>query len=261
MTPTPLVALLSLLLLVPAPTLEEADRLAAAARALEAGPRKDRAVDAALAAYAALIAERPKDLKLVPRLRRRRAALLKHAGRPRAALAEYDAIVTGRGRRRDKARALYDGARLLERASDFGAAEKRLRRAIDDYGDVVRVRAQAAFLRGRVLEKMARPKEAERAYRYVVTRCRDEAKPSIAAYDALALLAIRQQKPRVARRWLRECFGRYEKRATRGDRYGAFIGRLLRDMQAPGRLNERARHDSSGTGTGNGTGAATGADR
>jgi len=229
---TPLVVVLLLL----APTLEEADRLAAEARALEKGPKKVRAVDAALAAYAAILADRPKDSKLVPRLRRRRAALLKHAGRPRAALAEYDALVAGRGRRKDKAGALYDGARLLERASEFAGAEKRLRRAIDDYGDVVRVRAKAAFLLGQVLEKTARPAEAERAYRYVVARCRNEAEPAIAAYDALAFLAIRQGKPRVARRWLRECFARYEKRATRGDRYGAFIGRLLGGMRAPAAL-------------------------
>jgi tetratricopeptide (TPR) repeat protein len=227
---------LVVVLLLLAPTLEEADRLAAEARALEKGPKKVRAVDAALAAYAAILADRPKDPKLVPRLRRRRAALLKHAGRPRAALAEYDALVAGRGRRKDKAGALYDGARLLERASDFAGAEKRLRRAIDDYGDVVRVRAKAAFLLGQVLEKTARPAEAERAYRYVVARCRNEAEPAIAAYDALALLAIRQGKPRVAHRWLRECFARYEKRATRGDRYGAFIGRLLGGMRAPAAL-------------------------
>jgi tetratricopeptide (TPR) repeat protein len=224
------------LLLLLAPTLEEADRLAAEARALEKGPGKARAVDAALAAYAAILADRPKDLKLVPRLRRRRAALLKHAGRPRAALAEYDALVAGRGRRKDKAGALYDGARLLERAREFAGAEKRLRRAIDDYGDVVRVRAKAAFLLGQVLEKTARPTEAERAYRFVVARCRDETEPVIASYDALALLAIRQQKPRVARRWLRECFARYEKRATRGDKYGAFVGRLLGEMRAPAAL-------------------------
>jgi tetratricopeptide (TPR) repeat protein len=228
--------LLFLLPLAPKPTLEEADRLAARARALDEGPEKKRAVDTALAAYAALIEKRPKDLKLVPRLRRRRAALLKHAGRPRAALAEYDAIVSGRGRRKDKARALYDGARLLEPAGDFAGAEKRLRRAIDDYGDVVRMRAKAALLLGQVLEKTARPREAERAYKYVVARCRDEAEPAIAAYDALALLAIRQEKPRVARRWLRECFAKYEKRATRGDRYGAFVSRLLGDMRAPAAL-------------------------
>jgi hypothetical protein len=123
---------------------------------------------------------------------------------------------------------------------------------------VVRVRAQAAFLLGRVLERVARPKEAERAYRYVVTRCRDEAEPVIAAYDALALLAIRQKKPRTARRWLRECFGRYEKRATRGDRYGAFISRLLGDMQAPGRLAAAAAKTGTGTSAGTGTGTGTG---
>jgi tetratricopeptide (TPR) repeat protein len=229
-----------------APTLEEADRLAAKARAAKGGPEKDHAVERALAAYAAILADRPKDLKLVPRVRRRRAALLKHAGRPRAALAEYDAVVSGRGRRKDKAGALYDGARLLERGGDFGAAEKRLRRAIEDYGDVVRVRAKAALLLGRVLEKMARPKEAERAYRYVVARCRDEAEPAIAAYDALALLAIRRGKPRVARRWLRECFSRYEKRATRGDRYGAFVSRLLGDMRAPTALAAAAKDQGEG---------------
>ncbi|MHC4973763.1 MAG: hypothetical protein ACYTG3_15670 [Planctomycetota bacterium] len=229
-------ALVLLFLLPAAPTLEEADRLAAQARALDEGPQRSRAVDQALAAYAALIEKNPKDLKLVPRLRRRRAALLKHAGRPRAALAEYDAIVSGRARRKDKARALYDGARLLERAGDYGGAEKRLRRAIDDYGDVVRTRAKAALLLGQVFEKMARPREAERAYKYVVARCRDEAEPAIAAYDALALLAIRQKKPRVARRWLRECFAQYEKRATRGDRYGAFVSRLLGEMRAPAAL-------------------------
>jgi tetratricopeptide (TPR) repeat protein len=233
----PFFPLLSLLPSIPpAPTLEEADRLASEARALEKGPRRERAVDAALAAYAALIAERPKDPKLVPRLRRRRAALLKYVGRPRAALAEYDAVVAGRARRKDKAGALYEGARLLERASDFAGAEQRLRRAIDEFGDVVRVRAKAAFLLGRVLEKMERPGEAERAYRYVVTRCRQEAEPAIAAYDALALLALRQKRPRVARRWLRECFARYEKRATRGDRYGAFVSRLLGEMRAPAAL-------------------------
>lgn len=233
-----LVALLLLPLLPPAPnpTLEEADRLAARARSLKEGPEKELAVDAALAAYAALIADRPKDPKLVPRLRRRRAALLKHAGRPRAALAEYDAIVSGRARRKDKAGALYDGARLLERASDLGAAEQRLRRAIEDYADIVRVRAKAAVLLGRVLEKMARPKEAERAYRFVVARCRDEVEPAIAAYDALALLALREGKPRAARRWIRACFARYEKRATRRDRHGAYVSRLLGGMRAPSAL-------------------------
>lgn len=235
--------ILLLPLLAPTPTLEEADRLAAEARALKDGAEKQRAVDAALAAYAALIADRPKDLKLVPRLRRRRAALLKHAGRPRAALEEYDAIVAGRARRKDRARALYDGARLLERASDFGAAEKRLRHAIEDYADVVRVRAKAALLLGQVLEKMARPKEAERAYRFVVARCRDEVEPAIAAYDALALLALRENKPRAARRWLRRCFAEYEKRATRRDRHGAYVSRLLGDMRAPAALAAGAAAD------------------
>ncbi|MHC4548410.1 MAG: hypothetical protein ACYTEZ_06495 [Planctomycetota bacterium] len=217
--------------------LAEADRLAAHARALKKGCAKTKAVARALAAYAAVIAQRPKDAKLVPRVRRRRASLLKHAGRAKEALAEHDAIVEGRARRKDRARALYEGARLLERAADFAAAERRLRRALEDYRDVVRVRADAALGLGRVLEKMARPQEAERAYRYVVEHCRDEAKAAIAAYDALALLALRQEKPRQARRWLRVCFQRYEKRALRGDRYGAFVRRLLAEMQAPRKLH------------------------
>jgi tetratricopeptide (TPR) repeat protein len=193
-------ALVLLFLLPAAPTLEEADRLAAQARALDEGPQRSRAVDQALAAYAALIEKNPKDLKLVPRLRRRRAALLKHAGRPRAALAEYDAIVSGRARRKDKARALYDGARLLERAGDYGGAEKRLRRAIDDYGDVVRTRAKAALLLGQVFEKMARPREAERAYKYVVARCRPSGRKNPASPGAGSGSASRNTRsaPRAA---------------------------------------------------------------
>jgi len=215
--------------------LAEAEALAKAAKA--APPeRQPQAIDEALAAYDRVIALRPKDLKLVPRVRRARAALLKKAGRPREVLAEYDRIVQGPARRRDRARALYDGALQLEKGGDFGAAEARLQRAVEEYGDQVRTRALAALARGRVLEKMARPRDAERCYRFVVEKCRDETKAAVAAYDALALLAVARRDARTAYRWLRACRARYEKRATRGDRYGAFVSRLLADMKAPAAL-------------------------
>jgi len=231
--------LLAIVLLLLASPVEDALAKAdALARVAKAAPpdRQPQAIDEALAAYDRVIALRPKDLKLVPRVRRARAALLKSAGRPQAVLAEYDRIVQGPARRRDRARALYDGALLLEKGGDFGGAEARLRRAVEEYGDQVRTRALAALARGRVLEKMARPREAERCYRFVVEKCRDETKAAVAAYDALALLAIARKDARAAHRWLRACRDRYEKRATRGDRYGAFVGRLLSDMKAPAAL-------------------------
>lgn len=218
--------------------LAAADALAKKARAAEDPAEKSRRADRALEAYAALIEERPKDLKLVPRLRRRRASLLRHLGRNGAALREYDAIVAGRARRKDKARALVDGAKLLERAGDLAGAEKRLARVLDEYRSIVRTRADAAWRRGRVLEAMGREREAERAYRFVVAKCRDQVKPAIAAYDALALLALRAGKPAHAHRWLRRCRAEYEKRAARGDRFGAYVGRLLGDMKAPRELGK-----------------------
>ena len=224
-------SLLLFLLLSPFDTaLAEADRLAAVARAALEQPGK---VDAALEAYDALLKRYGKDLKLAPRLRRRKASLLKRAERPREALEEYDRIVTGRARRKDKARALYDGARLLEKAADFAGAEARLRRAMDDFGDIIRTRAKASLALGKLLESQARTKEAERAYRHVVEKCRDQAKASIAAYDALALLALKRERPREAHRWLRACTKRYEKRATRDDKYGVLVSRLLGEMRAP----------------------------
>jgi tetratricopeptide (TPR) repeat protein len=215
--------------------LAKADALAAAARA--APPEaQGKAVDEALAAYDRAIALRPKDEKLVPRVRRRRATLLRLAGRPKEALAEHDRIVSGRARRKDRARALYDGALLLEKGADFAAAEARLARVLEEYKDDVRTCAEAALARGRVLERMARPEEAKRAYRFVVGEFRDEAEAAISAYDALALLAIAEKDTRAAQRWLRECRERFEKRATRGDRYGAFVSRLLAGMRAPAAL-------------------------
>jgi tetratricopeptide (TPR) repeat protein len=229
---------LLLLLLLATPfdeALAKADALAKAARAVpdEKPAEKARQVDAALAAYAAALRLKEKDPKLAPRVRRRRASLLKHAGRPRDALKEYDAIVIGRARRKDKARALYDGARLLERAGDARAAEARLRRAIDEFGDDIRTRALASLALGRLCRAQNRLREAERAFRHVVERCRDQAKACVEAYDELALLELaRGRRPR-ARAWLRACMRRFEKRAARDDRYGRFVGRLLADMKAP----------------------------
>ena len=229
-----MIAVLVILLAAPAweAALARADALAAAARACEDAD-KDKKVAAALEAYAVVLAMRPKDGKLVPRVRRRRVSLLKHAGRPSEALAELDRIVSGRARRKDKARALYDAGRLLEKGNDFHGAALRYRRALDEYGDIVRVRAQAALARGRVLEKMARPREAERVYRFVVARCGDAVKEVIGAYDALALLALTEKKPRIAQRWLRKCMSQFERRSTRGDKYGALVARLLGEMKAP----------------------------
>jgi len=220
--------------------LAKADALAAAAKAAPAD-RQAKAVDEALAAYGRVIALRPKDQKLVPRVRRRRATLLRRAGRPKEALEEHDLIVEGRARRKDKARALCDGAAILEKGGDFAGAEARLARALDEYGDDVRMRAKAALARGRVLEKMARPEDAARSYRFVVEKCRDEAEAVISAYDALALLAIAREDLREARRWLRACRNQFEKRATRGDKYGAFVGRLLAGMKAPMALAKAMR--------------------
>jgi len=236
-------SLLFALLLLATPVeeaLAKADALAAAAKAAPAD-RQAKAVDEALAAYDRVIALRPKDQKLVPRVRRRRATLLRLAGRPKEALAEYDGIVDGPARRKDKARALCDGAALLEKGGDFGAAEARLARVLAEYGDDVRTRAEAALARGRVLEKMARPEEAVKAYRFVIEKCRDEAEAVISAYDALALLAIARKDLREAQRWLRECRERFEKRATRDDKYGAFVSRLLGGMRAPAALAQAMR--------------------
>ena len=230
--------ILLLLVLLANPEEEEvkrADTLAAHARTLE-GKEREHAVDRALEAYRSILKRHPKDRRLVPRLRRRRASLLKREGRVKEALEEQDAIVRGRARRKDKARALHDGAILLERAKDYHKAEQRLRRALEEYPDITSTRAKASLARGRVLEAMGRPKEGKKAYRYVVERCWGEAKEAISAYDALALLAIREGRVDQARRWLRACTARYEKRASRADRYGAFLSRRLGAMKAPREL-------------------------
>ncbi len=215
--------------------LRQADDLAAHARAAEPAG-KAAAVEAALKAYAALVELRPKDRKWVPKVRRRRAALLKHAGRVRAALAEHDAILRGPARRRDRARALHDGAGVLQKGGDFTAAVKRCHRVVEEFGDLGSVAAQACLLEGRCHEAMMRPKRAGRAYRVVVERYHAEAKHGIAAYDALALLAIEARQPAQARRWLRACAERYEKRAARKDKRGEYLSRLLGEMKSPARL-------------------------
>jgi tetratricopeptide (TPR) repeat protein len=215
--------------------LGQADELAARARAAEPA-QKEQAVEAALEAYAALLALRPKDREWVPKVRRRRAALLKRAGRVRAALAEHDAILRGPAQRRDRARALRDGARVLQKGGDFTAAVKRCRRVVEEFGDIGSVAAEACLLEGRCHEAMARAQRAGRAYRVVVERYHAEAKHGIAAYDALALLAIEARNPVQAGRWLQACAERYGKRAARKDKRGQYLGRLLGEMKAPARL-------------------------
>ena len=63
-------------------------------------------------------------------------------------------------------------------------------------------------------------------------------KEAIEAYDRLALLALVSKDTRRARRWLAACMDRYEKKATRQDRFGRYVARLLGDMKSPSRLNE-----------------------
>jgi len=241
--PAPLLA--ALLLAAPAiagssldAAIGAADKLAPQARALPQEPPepKKSAVDSALKAYAAIIARRPKDAKLVPRIRRRRASLLKHAGRTNEALQEYDAILKGRARRKDRAKAHLEAAKLLERKGDLQSADRRLKAAIEDYRDIVRVRAQAALARGRIQQALGHVKLAERCYRHVIGKCRDQAKAAIEAYDALALMAIAKNDAKHAARWLKRCAARYEKQATRKDKYGAMIARLLAGMKAPAAL-------------------------
>jgi len=213
-------------------TLEQADALAGIARATK-GEAKDAAVSKALTAYADLIERHRKDRRLVPRLRRRRASLLRHAGKVEAALLEHDAILKGRACRSDRARALLDGAKLLESLGRLDIAERRLRSVVDGYRDAGRTRATAALRRGGILERLKRDREAVRCYRLVVEKCALEEKVAIQAYDALALRAVRQRRPREARKWLRACERRYAKRAARNDKKGAFLGRQLGAMKAP----------------------------
>ncbi len=225
--------------------LAEADKLAALARAA-APEARDTAVAKALAAYDGLLAAHGKDQKLAPRVRRHRATLLKAVGRPLDALAEHDAIVEGRARRKDKARALCDGASLLVQGGDLHAAERRLARAVEEFGDVASVRAQASLERGRLLRRTGRVRDAVACWRHVVERCRDEEKIAIEAYDELALLAIDEGDARGARRWLGACTDAFGKRAARDDKQGKFLSRQLGAMKAPQRLLEAERPKAAG---------------
>ncbi len=215
--------------------LEEADKLAALAR-VAAPEAREKAVEEALRSYDALLAAHGKDQKFAPRVRRHRATLLKGVDRPLDALKEHDAIVAGRARRKDKARALCDGAALLVRAGDLHGAERRLARAIDEYGDVANVRAEASLERGRLLCRTGRTRDAVACWLHVVERCRDEEKIAIEAYDELALLAIEEGDAREARKWLRACTDAFGKRAARDDKQGKFLSRQLGAMKAPQRL-------------------------
>ncbi|MFQ5844475.1 MAG: tol-pal system YbgF family protein [Planctomycetota bacterium] len=220
--------------------LERADALASKARQAEE-KEKAAAVEAALHAYRALIAKRPKDREWVPKLRRRRASLLAHAGRVREALSEYDVILKGPASRYERARALRDSGKLLSRGGDYGRAVERFERVAARYRDIGSLAADALLRAGRCREAAAQPEAAERTWRRVVDRYRSEPKAAIAAYDALALQAIERRDAKGAERWLRRCMDRYAKRAARGDRRGVWLGRLLGEMKAPARLGEAAQ--------------------
>jgi len=246
------VALLLALLLAPLPDeaakpLDAADLLAARARAIKGKTKENErarstATQAALNAYAAALRVHGKDAKLAPKIHRRRAALLVSGGRLAEALAEHDAIPKGRSRRRDCARALFEGAAVLERMKQPAAAVSRLSQVLDRYSDVSRMRARAALRKGVLLEALGRPTAAGEAYRLVVKRCRAQEKEAIEAFDALAVLAIRSGNAKQAQRWIDACLRTYSKRATRGDKKGAFLGRQIGAMKAPLMIAKAGRH-------------------
>ncbi len=221
-------------------TLEKADALAAVARREKDAAQKTKAMRAALAAYDELLAQKPKDRKQVPRLRRKRASLLRACGLLQEAVEEHDKIVAGPARRKDKARAWREGGALLLRNKNPVAAERYMRCAIEEFGDIIAERARALLALGSLLAARGETKEAERAWRAILKRCRDETKTVVAAYDRLALLAIAKGDKKRARRWLRECVQVFEKQAARDDRRGRYVARLLGEMKAPGALHTTA---------------------
>jgi tetratricopeptide (TPR) repeat protein len=240
-------------LLAPGPSapavgpLDVADSLAAQARAIkgdseESARARAVAIQSALDAYGKTLRIHEKDAKLAPRIRRRRAALFVQASRYPEALAEHDAILKGRARRKDCARALFEGARVLERMKQPVAAIARLSRALDRYGDVSRVRARSALQKGVLLEAVGQRDAAANAYRIVVKKCRAQEKEAIAAFDALAVLALRNGDTKKAQRWIDACLRTYAKRATRGDKKGAFLGRQIGAMKSPVMLVKAGRH-------------------
>lgn len=225
--------------------LESADLLAARARAVkgysdERVSARNVAVQAALGAYERAFRMHHKDAKLAPKIRRSRASLLVSARRYPEALAEHDAIVKGRGRRKDRARALFDGAVVLERMKQLEPAIARLTSALDRYPDVSRMRARSALRKGSLLEKVGRPDAARDAYRLVVKKCRAQEKEAIEAFDALAVLELRSENVKQAQRWVDACLKTYAKRATRGDKKGAFLGRQIGEMKAPAMIARAA---------------------
>ena len=225
--------------------LKDADFLAAQARQ-ERGAAKDAACSRALEAFAEILRLKPKDYRLAARVRRRRASLLRSAGRMREALAEQDAIVEGKARRKDRARALYDGALLLRALGDAAGTERRLNQVLERYRDIQPIRAKTLMERGDLMMERGRPDYARAAWREVVDKCPDEEKQAIAAFDRLALQAVDEGDTRRARRWLQRCVETYGKRAARGDRTGAFLSRQLGAMRAPARLAEATARKKSG---------------
>jgi len=228
-------ALIVILLCGPAgeEALKQADAAASVAKSEPDPRRRAVAIEAALNAYASVIEQHPKDRRLVPRVRRRRASLLKKEGRLREALEEHDRVLSGRSRRKDRAKALYDGAKLLEKMERLKEASDRYKRAAEEFPDVDGTRAKAVLARGRVLERLGNDEQAVRAYRFVIKKCGDEAQQAVEAYDRLALLEIRRGRTREAKRWIYACVRRYERRAARGDKRGAYLSRLLGDMRSP----------------------------
>jgi len=231
------------LLLVAATPQESAmDAARELARAASAAPEETRAVlfQKTLDAYGAILERWPKDRKLIPKVRRRRAKLFQELGKVRDAIAEHDEVVNGRFSRYDRARALLEGAKIADKAGQAYAAALRCKQARERFGDEGSIVSKALLLEASCFEKMSRPKRAARLYAELVDKHSDRAKEAVAAYDALALMEIRAGRFDRARRWLRRCTKRYEKRAARCDRWGLHVGRLLGDMKAPRTLAEKA---------------------
>ena len=222
------------------PELDEIDRWASEARAEKDPQRKRTLMRRALDAYEERIALRPKDRKLVPRLRRKRAGLLKACGEHERALAEYQRLADGPSRRKDRARAWREAGELAVRMNQTAAARTYLRRVLDDYGDIVAERARALLALGALHEKAGEHKQATRCWKAILDRCRDEVKEVVGAYDRLALQAIRAGDPKTARRWLERCTKRFEKRATKRRRPRPLSGAPTGQDESSGRPRERS---------------------
>ncbi|MEE8106179.1 MAG: hypothetical protein V3T86_11655 [Planctomycetota bacterium] len=231
-----------LFLLAATPQEDAMDAARELARAASAAPEETRAVlfQKTLDAYGAILKRWPKDRELIPKVRRRRAKVLQQLGKVREAIAEHDAVVTGRFSRYDRARALLEGAKIADKAGQAHVAALRCKQARERFGDEGSIISKALLLEAACFQKMSRPKQATRLYAELVDKHSDRAKEAVAAYDALALMEIDAGRLDRARRWLRRCAKRYEKRAARGDRWGLHVGRLLGDMKAPRALAEKS---------------------